>query len=71
MLDSIPLARKLQQSQMFGNLADECLEFAQQNREEWVKKGREAVQEMMVDHMQDDALLEMIDQIMFECDAFV
>lgn len=56
---------------MFGSLADECLEFAQQNREQWVKRGQEVVQEMMVDHMQDGALLEMIDQIMVECDALM
>lgn len=56
---------------MFGSLADECLEFAQQNRERWVEKGHQAVQEMMVEHMQDDALLEMIDRLMIDCDEYM
>jgi hypothetical protein len=39
----IPLARKLQECGVFGVSGDEYLQYALQNREEWVIKGKSIV----------------------------
>ncbi len=39
----IPLAKKLKDCGVFGVSSDECLSYAERNREEWVKRGREVV----------------------------
>ena len=64
----IPLAKQLQCCKIFGSLADDCLAFAESNRERWVREGHVAVQEMVVAQMDDDALLDMIDSFISECD---
>lgn len=43
----IPLARKLQQCQVFGTMGDECLGFARANRQAWMLKGPSAVNSMI------------------------
>jgi len=43
----IPLAKKLQDCQVFGVSGDEYLNYAVSNRSEWEAKGREIVQEMV------------------------
>ena len=43
----IPLARKLQQCQVFGTMSDECLGFARANRQAWMLKGPSAVNQMI------------------------
>ncbi|CAB9522693.1 activated protein kinase catalytic subunit alpha-1 [Seminavis robusta] len=43
----IPLAKKLQESGVFGVYGDEYVKNAQANREEWVKCGEHALAEMM------------------------
>jgi hypothetical protein len=43
----IPLAKKLQESGVFGVYGDEYVKNAQANRDEWVKCGREAVADFM------------------------
>jgi 3'5'-cyclic nucleotide phosphodiesterase len=43
----IPLAKKLRDCQVFGVSSDEFLNYAQQNREEWERRGEEIVAEMM------------------------
>lgn len=40
----IPLARKLESCGVFGVSSDECLSYAQANRDEWERKGQEIVQ---------------------------
>lgn len=67
----IPLARQLQQCEIFGSLADECLEYAQRNRARWVQEGHVAIQEMKVAQMSDADILEMIDNVMAECDVLL
>lgn len=42
----IPLAKKLKECGVFGVSSDEYLSYAQQNREEWVKKGHAITAEM-------------------------
>lgn len=67
----IPLAQKLQKCQMFGSLADECLDFAQRNRKAWVEMGHAAVRAMTIEHMEDDDLLAILDKVMDDCDGFM
>ena len=43
----IPLARKLQQCQVFGTMGNECLGFARANRQAWMLKGPSAVNQMI------------------------
>jgi class 3 adenylate cyclase len=43
----IPLATKLQECEVFGVSCDECLDFANENRNEWSVKGREIVAQML------------------------
>ena len=52
-------------------MADECLDFAQRNRDRWVEEGRVIVQQMVVDRMADDELLKAIDQLVVDCDALL
>jgi hypothetical protein len=42
----IPLAKKIQQCQVFGVSSDEYLSYALQNRVEWEERGKEIVEEM-------------------------
>lgn len=42
----IPLAKKLKECGVFGVSSDEYLNYAQQNRKEWEKKGQEIVASM-------------------------
>ena len=42
----IPLAKKLEECNVFGVSSSECLDYAKQNRLEWEKKGESIVQEM-------------------------
>ena len=42
----IPLAKKIQQCQVFGVSSDEYLSYAIQNRAEWEERGKEIVEEM-------------------------
>ena len=39
----IPLAKKLESCGVFGVSSDECLNYAQANRDEWERKGEEIV----------------------------
>lgn len=43
----IPLAKKLEECNVFGVASDECLNYAEANRNEWSIKGEETVQEMV------------------------
>lgn len=43
----VPLARKLEECHVFGVASDECLNYAQANRNEWSIKGEEIVAEMV------------------------
>ncbi|CAB9519134.1 Receptor-type guanylate cyclase gcy [Seminavis robusta] len=43
----IPLAKKLETCGIFGVSSDECLTYAQQNRQEWEARGEEIVQELV------------------------
>jgi hypothetical protein len=43
----IPLAKKLKNCGVFGVSSEECLSYAQQNRQEWVTKGQEVVAELI------------------------
>jgi hypothetical protein len=43
----IPLAKKLKECGVFGVSSDEYLNYALQNREEWVTRGEEIIHEMM------------------------
>ena len=42
----IPLAKKLAECNVFGVSSSECLDYAEQNRREWEKKGEAIVEEM-------------------------
>jgi len=42
----IPLAKKLKECGVFGVSSDEYLNYAEQNRKEWEKKGKEIVADM-------------------------
>ncbi|CAB9502065.1 Receptor-type guanylate cyclase gcy [Seminavis robusta] len=44
----IPLAKKLESCGVFGVSSHEYLQYAQQNREEWVRKGEDIVKEYLV-----------------------
>ena len=48
----IPLARKLEECHVFGVASDECLNYAQANRNEWSIKGEEIVAEMVTRYHQ-------------------
>jgi hypothetical protein len=54
----LPLARKLKECGVFGVSSDEYLDYAEKNRQEWVDRGEEVVNEMIVsardhwDHLQ-------------------
>jgi hypothetical protein len=43
----IPLAEKLKQCGVFGVSCDEYLNYATNNRNEWVNRGEEVVEEMV------------------------
>ena len=43
----IPLAKKLKECGVFGVSSDEYLQYAQQNRQEWVQKGQQVVSEFI------------------------
>lgn len=43
----IPLAKKLQDCEVFGKAATEFLGYAKKNREEWVQRGEEPVNAMI------------------------
>ena len=43
----IPLAMKLKECGVFGVSGDECLSWARQNREEWVVRGKQTVEEYL------------------------
>jgi tetratricopeptide (TPR) repeat protein len=43
----IPLAKKLEECDVFGVSSDECLSYAVMNRQEWEHKGEEVVKEMV------------------------
>jgi hypothetical protein len=43
----IPLAKKLKNCGVFGVSSEECLSYAQQNRQEWEAKGQEVVAEFI------------------------
>jgi len=43
----IPLAKKLKDCNVFGVSSDECLNYANQNRDEWKQKGQELVAEVL------------------------
>ncbi|KAG7338693.1 adenylate/guanylate cyclase [Nitzschia inconspicua] len=43
----IPLAEKLRECEVFGVACDEFLDFATQNRREWMEKGKTLVEEMV------------------------
>lgn len=45
----IPLAKKLKECRVFGVSSAEYLDYAEKNRDEWVKRGEEAVAKMMSD----------------------
>eukprot|EP00977_Amphora_coffeiformis_P009574 scaffold2204_cov166-Amphora_coffeaeformis.AAC.34 len=45
----IPLAKKLRDCNVFGVSSDECLNYAQRNREEWEDRGRALVAEYVQD----------------------
>lgn len=42
----IPLAKKLEECGVFGVSSAECLDYAMENREEWVKKGEAMVEKL-------------------------
>jgi hypothetical protein len=46
----IPLAKRLDDCEVFGIASNECLNYALENREEWAAKGRELVEEMLVSY---------------------
>ena len=52
-------------------MADECLDYAQSNRARWVQEGHVAIQEMKMAQMSDEDVLEMIDNVMAECDGLL
>jgi 3'5'-cyclic nucleotide phosphodiesterase len=43
----IPLAKKLRDCKVFGVSSDEFLNYAEQNREEWARRGEEIVEQMI------------------------
>jgi hypothetical protein len=43
----IPLAKRLEECGVFGVSCDECYSYALQNRQEWERKGKDIVQEMV------------------------
>ena len=43
----IPLAKKLKECGVFGVSSDEYLNYAMKNREEWIVKGQEIVEQML------------------------
>jgi len=48
----IPLAKKLRECGVFGVAGDEYLGYAEENREEWQRKGRRHVEKMLKDYKQ-------------------
>jgi 3'5'-cyclic nucleotide phosphodiesterase len=50
----IPLARKLRDCKVFGGSSDEFLNYAEQNRLEWARRGEEIVSQMM-NRLQEEA----------------
>lgn len=50
----IPLAEKLKQCQAFGVSSEEYLDYAQQNRSEWERRGKEEVESMVARYQNDD-----------------
>ena len=47
----IPLAKKLQECRVFGVAADEYLDYAIANRDEWHRKGHDAVKQMVAQYV--------------------
>ena len=43
----IPLAKKLEECNVFGVSSDECLNYATRNRREWEERGKQVVAEMV------------------------
>lgn len=43
----IPLAKKLKECGVFGSSSDEYLNYAENNKKEWIAKGRQVVEEMV------------------------
>eukprot|EP00980_Cylindrotheca_fusiformis_P003398 scaffold757_cov74-Cylindrotheca_fusiformis.AAC.2 len=41
----LPLAKKLQSCGVFGVSSDECLNYAEANREEWVREGQDLMEQ--------------------------
>jgi hypothetical protein len=54
----IPLAKKLQECQVFGVSSDEYLNYALSNRLEWEEKGKSVIQDMLKDLVSDSAAAE-------------
>jgi hypothetical protein len=44
----IPLAKRLEECGVFGVSSDECYSYALQNRQEWERKGKDIVEEMVL-----------------------
>ena len=51
--DIIPLAKKLKECGVFGVSSEEYLQYAEANRKEWAAKGKEIVQEYLVEFEAD------------------
>lgn len=49
----IPLAKKLENCGVFGVSSDECLNYAQANREEWERKGEDIVKGYLAKYAKD------------------
>jgi 3'5'-cyclic nucleotide phosphodiesterase len=47
----IPLAKKLKDCGVFGVCSEEYLNYAMKNRQEWVERGQELVEEMLREHV--------------------
>lgn len=60
----IPLAKKLKECGVFGVSSDEYLNYAIQNREEWVSKGEAVVAEMVAKytHLTEQEVAEEVTQ---------
>jgi len=58
----IPLAKKLETCGVFGVSSAEYLQYATNNRNEWVAKGEQAVKEMVASAEQEYATLEAVEE---------
>jgi hypothetical protein len=52
----IPLAKKLKECEVFGVASDEYLQFALENRKEWLKKGETLVESYIAKHSRDNVV---------------